>query len=131
MLKHGRIGMTRPENFPKAFNVYSVDGGTSDIGRVVHSNRQLKGTLKCILSVAKPEEIERFNQIGVKVTHTIFQRGAPAAKEHDIFALVKGSSETRIFEVQAVHNKGEMDIDTTYYCEERGDRKWQSTSQQP
>ncbi len=131
MLKHGRIGMTRPENFPKPFNVYSVDAATSDIGRVQHSNRTLKGTLRCILSIAKPDEIERFSQIGVKVTHTIFQRGAPAAKEHDIFALVKGSSETRIFEVQAVHNKGEMDIDTTYYCEERGDRKWQSTSQQP
>lgn len=124
MLKHGRIGMTRPENFPKTFKVYSVVSGTSEIGRIRHGERTEKCTIKCILSIAKPDEIERFSQIGVKVTHTIFQRGAPAAKEHDIFALIKGDKETRVFECQAVHNKGEMDIDTTYYCEERSDRKW-------
>ena len=79
--------------------------------------------MRCILSVAKPEESERFNQMGVTVTHTIIQRGVPAAKEHDVFALVKNGVETRHFEVQAVHNKGEMDIDTIYYCQERGDRR--------
>ena len=123
MLKHGRIGMTRPEQFPKTFNVYGVASTTSDSGRVRHGERELRGTLKCILSIAKPDEIERFNQISVKVTHKIIQRGSPTAKEHDIFALVKKGIETRFFEVKAVHNKGEMGIDTTYYCEERGDRK--------
>ena len=38
-------------------------------------------------------------------------------------ALNKNGKETRWFRVQAVHNKGEMDIDTVYYCEERGDLK--------
>ena len=123
MLKHGRIGITRPEQFPKLFHVYSVATDTSDVGRIRHGDRELYTSLRCILSIAKPEEAERFSQMGVTVTHTIFQRGAPAAKEHDIFALVKKGAETRVFEVQAVHNKGEMNIDTTYYCNERGDRK--------
>lgn len=123
MLKHGRIGITRPEQFPKLFHVYSVDTSTSDVGRIRHGDRESYTSLRCILSVAKPEETERFNQMGVTVTHSIIQRGDAAAKEHDIFALVKNGKETRSFEVQAVHNKGEMDIDTIYYCKERGDRK--------
>ena len=57
------------------------------------------------------------------VTHTIFHRGAPQAKENDVFKLIKNGVATRTFRVAAVHNKGEMDIDTTYYCEERSDVK--------
>lgn len=122
MLPFGRIGLTRPESFPKLFRVYTQGTYTSDRGRERRDEPTLKTTLRCILSIAKPDEIERFSQMGVKVTHTIFQRGAPDAKENDVFALYKGGKETRFFRVQAVHNKGEMDIDTTYYCEERGDR---------
>lgn len=121
MLKHGRIGIMRPEQFPKPFNVYSQESGTSERGRIHKESLQLKGTSRCILSIAKPEEAQRFNQIGVTVTHTIIQRGTPIAKEQDIFVLAKGGMETRRFRVQAVHNKGALDIDTVYYCEERGD----------
>lgn len=121
MLKHGRIGIMRPEQFPKPFNVYSQESGTSERGRIHKESLQLKGTARCILSIAKPEEAQRFNQIGVTVTHTIIQRGTPIAKEQDIFVLTKGGMETRRFRVQAVHNKGELDIDTVYYCEERSD----------
>lgn len=124
MLKHGRIGPTRPENFPKKFFVYGKESTTSERGRVIP--RQLsepKAELRCILSIAKPEVIERFNQTGVTVTHTIIQRGDAVAEKNDIFSLIKGGVEKRWFRVRAVHNKGEMDIDTTYYCEERGDLK--------
>lgn len=121
-MQHGRIGMTRPEHFPKPFKVYTQDSQTSARGRVRLDNPTLEGEIvKCILSLARPEEEKRFAQIGVVVTHTIIQRGAPVAKEKDIFALVKGGKETRRFRVQAVHNKGEMDINTIYYCEERKD----------
>lgn len=121
MLKHGRTGIMRPEQFPKPFNLYAQDADTSQRGRIRKEPAQLKATARCILSVAKPEEAQRFNQTGVTVTHTIIQRGAPIAKEQDIFVLAKGGRETRRFRVQAVHNKGELDIDTVYYCEERGD----------
>lgn len=69
-----------------------------------------------------------YSQTGVAVSHKIIQRGAPIAKEQDTFVLAKGGKETRCFRVQAVHNKGELDVDTTYYCEERGDLQWDSTS---
>ncbi|MEF9973722.1 MAG: hypothetical protein RR893_07295 [Clostridia bacterium] len=121
MLKHGRIGMTRPEQFPKLFRVYTVENGTNERGRVRAKSPDFSRAVRCILSTAKPDEQERFNQMGVKVTHTIIQRGAPVAKENDLFVLVKNGAETRRFRVQAFHNKGEMDIDTVYYCEERGD----------
>ena len=55
------------------------------------------------------------------VTHTIFHTGTPAAKENDVFALLKNGEETRFFRVQAIQDHGEMDVFTTYYCEERGD----------
>lgn len=121
MLKHGRIGIMRPELFPKLFNVYSHESDTSERGRIHKESPQLKGTVRCILSIAKPEEVQRFNQIGVTVTHTIIQRGTPIAKEQDTFVLAKGGKETRRFRVQAAHNKGELGIDTVYYCEERSD----------
>ena len=59
--------------------------------------------------------------MGVTVTHTIFHRGIPAAKENDVFVLLKNGEETRFFRVQAIQDHGEMDVFTTYYCEERGD----------
>lgn len=123
MLPFGRIGMTRPESFPKKFNLYSQDTDSSEIGRVRRGEPTLKAKLRCILSIANPVEVQRFNQMEVTVTHTIFHRGAAIAKENDIFKLVKGGKETRMFRVQAIRNSGEMDIDTTYYCEERGDLK--------
>ena len=59
MLKHGRIGMTRPEQFPKPFNLYEIDSEVSARGRVGKTgDPKLKGVLRCIMSVAKPEARE-------------------------------------------------------------------------
>jgi len=121
-MRFGRIGMHRPENFPKLFYVYGQEADTSTAtGRVLKKPPEKKAEVRCILSIASPEEKELFRQDGVVVTHTIFHRGAPIAKANDVFKLVKKGAETRSFRVKAVHNKGEMDIDTTYYCSERGD----------
>jgi hypothetical protein len=113
--------MMRPEQFPKPFKVYEQDSETSAIGRTRLGEPTVKAEIRCILSLARPEEQQRFAQIGVTVTHSIIQRGLPTAKEQDILALLKNGKEVRRFRVQAVHNKGELDIDTVYYCEERGD----------
>jgi hypothetical protein len=115
--------MTRPESFPKLFYVYSQGTSTSSAGRILQEAPAKKAELRCTLSIAKPDEVERFRQDKVVVTHTIFHRGAPQAKENDVFKLIKNGVETRSFRVKAIHNKGEMDIETTYYCEERGDAK--------
>lgn len=121
MLKHGRIGIMRPEQFPMLFHVYEQDTNVSDRGRTRLEPATPKASIRCILSIAKPDEMERFNQLGVKVTHTLIQRGTPVAKEQNILVLVKNGKESRWFRIQAVHNKGELDIDTAYYCEERND----------
>ena len=113
--------MTRPEQVPKSFNVYEIDSAVNARGRVGNTGDwKLVGNLHCILSIARPDERESFHQKGVVVTHSLLQRGAPKAKEQNVFALVKKGKETRWFRVQAIHNKGELDIDTIYYCEERG-----------
>lgn len=120
-MRFGVIGMKRPEDFPKLFRIYRAEAETSDRGRERSNTPTKVGERRCILSIAKPDEQQRFGQMGVTVTHTIFHTGTPAAKENDVFALLKGEEETRFFRVQAVQDHGEMDIFTTYYCEERGD----------
>ena len=124
-MQFGRIGMTRPEKFPKKFNVYRYENTTTDAGRIRAGSTVpvKKLELRCILSVADPDEVQRFSQMVGVVTHTIFHRGHAQAKKNDVFRLVKNGKETREFRVQAIRNSGEMDIDTTYYCEERGDIK--------
>jgi len=123
MMQFGAIGMKRPEDFPKLFKIYRQETATTARGRERQQAPELIGQLHCILSIAKPDEQQRFNQMGVTVTHTIFHTGAKAAKENDIFALCKeeDGEATRFFRVQAVQDHGEMSIFTTYYCEERGD----------
>jgi len=121
-MRLGRIGMTRPENFPKLFYVYGPETTeSSSVGRVISKAPAKKLELMCTLSIADPDEVERFKQNKVDVSHTIFHPGPPQAQTGDIFRLIKNGVPTRYFTVKAVHNKGEMDIKTTYYCEERGD----------
>ena len=120
-MRFGVIGMKRPEDFPKLFRIYRAEAETSDRGRERSKTPVKIGERRCILSIAKPEEQQRYGQMGVTVTHTIFHTGLPAAKENDVFVLLKGEEETRFFRVQAIQDHGEMDIFTTYYCEERGD----------
>jgi len=123
-MQFGRIGMKRPEDFPKLFYVYGQGTTTSSAtGRIRMETPEKKAELRCTLSIAKPEEVERFKQNKVVVTHTIFHMGGPQAKENDVFKLIKNGVATRSFRVKAVHDKGEMSINTTYYCEERGDIK--------
>ena len=120
-MRFGAMGMKRPEEFPKAFRLYRHSTTTSTRGRERENAYVLDGVINCILSIAKPEEQQRFGQMGVTVTHTIFHTGTPKAAENDVFALYKGGQETRYFRVQAIQDHGEMDVFTTYYCEERGD----------
>lgn len=121
-LPFGRLGIMRQEQFPRLFHVYTQPTLTTDRGRERLGGLIQVAQIRCILSIASPNEVERFSQIGKAVTHTIFQRGPAQAKENDILALVRNYQEIRFFRVQAVHNKGELDVDTTYYCEERSDR---------
>lgn len=120
-MRFGGIGVKRPEDFPKTFNVYSVKSSKSERARVMEESRTLKKQLECILSVATHDEQFRYHQINVAVSHRIMQNGPPQAEVGNYFALVEKGEETRFFRVQSVHDKGSMGIVTTYYCEERSD----------
>lgn len=118
---HGRIGPMRPEQFPKQFRAYSHDTTTTERGREKQGERKLIGEFRGILASAKPDEQDRYRQLNKVVTHAIIQRGAPIANEYDTLVLIKNGKESRSFRIQAAHNKGELDIDTVYMCEERSD----------
>lgn len=120
-MRFGAIGVTRPENFPKLFNVYPTASSETSRGRITLAKGEKKATVECILSIAKPDEMERYQQMGVHVTHHLLQRGSPQAQQNDILAMVEGAAETRFFRVQTVRDKGGMGIHTQYTCEERGD----------
>jgi len=121
-MKFGRLGPTRPESVPRLFSVYRHGGVEfTTRGREVPAEHVIIAEVRCIMARANPEEQEQFNQLGKLVTHSILQRGSPIATENDVFVLMKGAGKRRVFRVQAVHNKGELDIDTVYYCEERSD----------
>lgn len=120
-MRFGAIGMKRPESFEKVFKIYRAETTTSSRGRERMETPALIGERRCILSEMKPVERLYFGQMGVTVTHTIFHKGPPAAKENDILVLRDRSEEARFFRVKEVQNHGEMAIFTTYYCEERGD----------
>ncbi len=121
MFRFGMIGMMRPEQVPHLFYVYRREESTDGKGQITFGTKAKVGETRCIMAEARPDEIQKYAQVGVKVTHRIIQRGVATAKEHDSLVLVKGGNQTRMFRVQAVHNKGELDIDTAYYCEERSD----------
>lgn len=120
-MQFGTIGVKRPESFAKDFRIYRPEPETSEMGRERYKPPVQIGEARCILSIAKPDEQQRFNQMGVTVTHTIFHTGKPKAKPNDIFVFSEAGKPARQFRVQATHDKGEMSIFTTYYCEERGD----------
>ena len=117
----GRTGPMRPEQLSRIFRIYTYESEPTARGREKQLGPMLKGEARCILATAKPNEAERYKQLAVTVTHAIIQRGGPRARENDVFVLVKNGVESRFFRVQAVHNKGELDIDTVFYCQERSD----------
>ena len=122
-MRFGMIGMTRPENFPHLFNIYKQESFTAATGRERLSTPEKIGQKRLTLSLASPDEAERFKQWEMTVTHTIFHPGPPVAKKNYVFALLDkdGEKELRYFRVKAVQDRGEMHIKTTYFCEERSD----------
>ena len=123
MQNFGRIGITRPEKFPHVFRIYKQESFTNAKGGERYTEPELVGTNSMMLSIASPDEAERYKQMTVTVTHTVFHPGPPIAKKNWYFALLAkdGKTEIQFFRIKAVHDKGGMNIFTTYYCEERGD----------
>ena len=115
-----RIGTLRPEALPQWAQVLGKATFVTEAGRVRSTNEEPIDRMLCVLSVAKPDEIERFSQPQARVTHTIFQRGGTIRAKQDQY--IRLEKNRRLFRVVNFHNHGEMDVFTTYYCEERSDR---------
>lgn len=107
----------RPGNLLKEFWVETDETKLSSRGRVgsrYHTEQAVK--FSGVLAEAKPEERDRWQQIGHPVSHVITQRGKAIAKVGN--RLIHGS---RCFYIQGVDDVGELGIATIYYAEERTD----------
>ena len=121
-LPFGRLGITTPETVPRVFHVYTSDTDTTERGRDKATAPTFVCTFRGIMARASPQEQLQFNQLGTVVTHSVIQRGQPLAGENDALILIRNGKPHRQFRVQAVHNKGSLDIDTVYFCQERSDQ---------
>ena len=120
-LPFGRLGITTPETVPRTFHVYTADTDTTERGRNKATEPTFVCTFRGIMARASPEEQAQFNQLGAVVTHSVIQRGQPLAGENNTLILMRKGKPYKQFRVQAVHNKGSLDIDTVYFCQERSD----------
>lgn len=107
----------RPNQKYKLFLVESVKSKLSARGRKqAISQTEHSHVLIGVLADAEESIKYRYKQESHVVTHTIVQKGSPAAKieENLIF-------ENRIFRIWGIQNVGELDVYTLYHCEERYD----------
>ena len=122
MMRFGRPGNTRPEQIPRRFFVYAQSGTkTLSNGRLqpgsVEPVREFRGVLSGISQSRKLT----FSRVGVTVTHAVIQPGLPIAKRNDQIEMLISGMKSRFFRVEAVMNKGELNMQTVYLCLERDD----------
>lgn len=106
----------RPCSLFGAFAIERKKDGPAAHGRFASGYEDRGESLNGSLAEAKPEEIERFRQIGHPVSHTIVQRGRRVAAEGD--RLRRNGC---FYYVQGVDDPGGLGLWTIYYAEERRD----------
>ncbi len=87
--------------------------------QVVVAGYDDQGSVRAILAQAKPEEIERWKQLGHPITHKIIMQRRPTfeIRAGDIFERAG-----QRFYVQAQpHDVGDLGHWTIFYCDERSD----------
>lgn len=106
----------RPGQLFAPFSVEREKDDTGAHGRRASGYEDRGESLAGVLAEAKPEEIERFRQLGHPVSHTIVQRGRKIAGVGD--RLLRAGS---YYYVQGVDDPGGLGLWTIYYAEERRD----------
>lgn len=117
MMGFGRAAPTRVEKIMKTVEVYAPESYTSESGRERFMSRTRLGAERCVISVARSEEVERFHQRRARVTHTLLTRFPGLGYENCELVDEAG----RRFRVRAAMNKGGLNVFTAYYCEEWGE----------
>jgi hypothetical protein len=98
----------------------------TDSGRVTaNGETEALGTVRAVLAAAKPEEIERWRQLGHPVTHKIIMRYTPPfdIRPGDIFEMtaLPGRTARRFYNQAIPYNVGDIGHWTIFYCDERTD----------
>lgn len=119
--------MLRPGQGFKLFRILRRVGVTTNTGRPTTSSLASQGEFHGMITQADPKEIERHQQLGTPITHTIVQRGTTPhrAKATDVLELIEGSGDKpRRFLVQGEpKDPGELGHFLIYKVEERADLK--------
>lgn len=116
--------MLRPGQGFKPFLVLRRVSGITETGRPYTNSKAPQGEFYGMITQADPKEIERHQQLGTPITHTIVQRGtANRAIATDILELREGCGDhPRHFLVQGEpKDPGELGHFLIYKVEERAD----------
>ena len=104
----------------REFTVYKPDTRETENGRAGMVNGfVIIGTVRAILAVAKPEELQRWRQLNHPVTHTVIMQRAPP------FEVLPGyvfeTSGRRFHNMTMPDNIGGLGHWTIFHCDERND----------
>lgn len=116
--------MLRPGQGFKPFLVLRRVSGLTETGRPYTNSKAPQGEFYGMITKADPKEIERHQQLGTPITHTIVQRGTDnRAQATDILELRESSGgQPRRFLVQGEpKDPGELGHFLIYTVEERAD----------
>jgi hypothetical protein len=104
----------------KRLDAYRAEMKETERGDVLVNKRLYIGSLCAVLAQAKPDERERWHQLGHPVTHKLISEGP------NVLKLTAGDllmCEDRRFYIQSEpYDPGELGHWTIYYCEETKDQ---------
>lgn len=106
-----------PGNELREVTVLQPENRETENGRVVNNTYVSVCTIKAVFAAARPEEKERYRQLGHPITHKIIQQGICPVKIKAGYILER---EGRRFYIQTEpYNIGSLNYWTIYYCEEK------------
>jgi len=93
--------------------------GTANGREGITNQHETIGTIRAILAQAKPEEVQRWRQLGHPITHKIIMQHKPSfdIRPGDIFERAG----RRFYHQMTPYDIGDIGRWTIFYCSERAD----------
>jgi len=114
----------RPGQEFKTFKVLRPQSIINDRGRTKKNQYDEIGSIKGILAQARPDERERWHQMGHSVSHKIIQRHYGYNGDEDLKIVPRDVFEYQgqwFYNQNDPYDPGGLGHWTIYYCEERSD----------
>ena len=114
--------MLLPGQELREFDVWKIETRGTDIGREGLINDYVKlGTLRAILAQARPEEIQRWRQLGHPVSHKVIMQHIPPFAVNAGYVFEQKSSGQRFYVSTLPYEPGGIGHWTIFYLNDRRD----------